>query len=62
MIAIRYELMRIREKTLTWIAWRLPRSIAYWATVRVLVADYDGNPSERPVLDALNSWGTRNAT
>ena len=59
MISIfRYEAAKIREKILTWIAWRIPRSVAYWVAVRVATADYDGNPAERPVVDALNSWGT----
>ena len=52
-----YEVAKVREKFLVWIVWRLPRSVAYWATVRVVTSDYDDNPSDRTALDALNAWG-----
>ena len=54
---IRYEIEKLREKVLTWIAWKLPRPVAYWATIRVATFNYDGNPGERSVLDALNGFG-----
>ncbi len=54
---IRYELEKLRVKILTWIVWKLPRPVVYWATVRVATFDYDGNPGERSVLDALNGFG-----
>lgn len=36
--------------------WALPRRVAMWAFIRVATADYNGNPGERTVLDALKSW------
>ncbi len=56
---IRYEIERLREKVLIWIAWSLPHSVAYWATLRVATFDYGGNPAERTVLDALNGFEKR---
>ena len=38
------------------IAWRLPRQVTYWAYIRVQTAGYDGNPAERPVVDAMKAW------
>ena len=55
-----YEVAKLREKVLLWMVWRLlPRSVAYWATVRVVTSDYPGNPGERTALDALRSWRHR---
>ena len=47
-----------RERVRIWLAWRLPRSVAYWAMVRVVTSDYDGDPTERSVVEALERWGT----
>lgn len=51
-----YRVEKYRERVLLWIAWRLPRAVAYWAAVRVMVEGYDENPAERPIVDALNDW------
>lgn len=36
--------------------WALPKAVAYWSFVRVATHDYDGNPGERTVLDAMKGW------
>jgi hypothetical protein len=54
----------MKEKIVKWIAWRLPRSVAYWAFVRCSVSNSDGsnypfNPDKRftgDVLKNLGSW------
>ena len=48
--------MTIRERLIIWLAWRLPRIVAYWAFVRVQTANYGGNPSDRSATDAMKSW------
>lgn len=49
-----------REDFLRWLAWKLPRDLAYWATIRVGTSGFDGpypgNPGERTIGDALDDW------
>lgn len=47
-----------KYKLVTWLAWHLPRSVTYWAAVRVAVHDYDGDPGERTAVEMLDGWGT----
>lgn len=60
-IHIKYEISRKREKMLIWLAWRLPRSIAYWAAIRVGCNATQGDYSNQVVpelyfMDALKRW------
>ncbi len=48
--------MTTRERLTIWLVWHLPRSLVYWAYVRVQTADYNGNPADRPATDAMQSW------
>lgn len=52
-----------KEKIIIWISWHLPKSIAYWATIRVGVHATTGEYSnqivpELPFVDALKRWET----
>lgn len=54
----RWWLMRKLENAKIWIAWHLPKSIAYWAFIR-MAAKTNGNPGERTcgdVLDQHKDW------
>jgi len=48
------------ERFWIWFAWRLPRPLAYWATIRVVTATYsdedDRTPCDVNALDALKAW------
>lgn len=44
-----------REKLTQWIAWRVPRSIAYWCFIRVYTASTNGAPSD-DVIAAMKAW------
>lgn len=47
------------EKFWMWVAWRLPRQLAYWATVRVVAHATTVGHEEVPELkamDALRRW------
>jgi hypothetical protein len=51
----------MKEKILTWIAWRLPRSLVYWATIRAGAHASTGEHSSQIVpemtfLDVLKRW------
>jgi hypothetical protein len=53
----------VKEKFWTWLAWKLPRPLAYWATIRVGVHATTGEYSqtvvpEMPYTDALKRWNT----
>jgi hypothetical protein len=54
--------MTRKERIVIWVAWHLPRSIAYWAYIRVATAGdkpgtpYPGNPTEQSVIDPINRW------
>ena len=52
---------RMRERLVIWIAWHLPRRLAYWATIRVGVHATTGRWSSQVVpdlyyADALKRW------
>jgi hypothetical protein len=51
---------RLYERFLVWLAWRLPRDLAYWMTIRVGTEGFDGpyplNPAERTIGEALDDW------
>jgi hypothetical protein len=52
------------EKLWIWLAWRLPRGLVYWCTVRLGAAASADDRSvgllmaEVPLLDALDWWNT----
>ena len=53
---------RMSERVLVWLAWRLPRRLAYWAAIRVGVHATRGRWSHQVVpelylVDALKRWG-----
>lgn len=50
-----------RERLIVWIAWHLPKSLAYWSTIRVGVNATTGEHSSQEVpalylTDALQRW------
>lgn len=52
----RFERRRIAEKVVTWIAWRLPRSVAYWAYVRVATEGANEYPGDQKVYEPMQRW------
>lgn len=54
--------LKLRERIATWIAWRLPRDVAYWAYIRVATSghkpgtSYSGNPGEQAVVEPMERW------
>ena len=54
--------MTRKDRIAIWIAWHLPRSIAYHAYARVAVAGdkpgqpYPGNPSDQMVTEPMKRW------
>jgi hypothetical protein len=52
------------ERFWVWLAWRLPRRLTYWASIRLLSAATCGkweneSPSGLLAKDALNRWEHR---
>jgi hypothetical protein len=47
---------RKSEKLLLAFVWILPRKLVYWCAVRVIVYNYNGNPSERSIIDVMKGW------
>lgn len=39
-----------------WLAYRLPRRLAYWAFIRVQTFNCQGNPAERAAPDSMDAW------
>lgn len=57
----RYELSKLRERTLMALAWRLPRPLVYWCAIRLMAHATTGQygTTEAPALlamDALKRW------
>ncbi len=53
----------MKERLLTWIAWHLPKSLVYWATIRAGAHASTGKYSDQIVpemtyLDVLRRWPT----
>jgi len=51
---------RLPDRVAMWIAWALPRRIAYWAAIRVMahgtrVHDHS-TPDEISIMDTLKAW------
>ena len=50
------------ERFWTWLAWKLPRRLAYWTAIRVNAAATqapqfsDKTPEQVSVMDALRVW------
>jgi len=49
------------EKIWIWLAWRLPKRLVYWASVRLMVSASVGTHSGEPVpdmtiTDVLSRW------
>lgn len=44
------------DRVAMWLAWRLPRRVAYMATVRVAVETTDEYPGSRTVVEVLGAW------
>jgi hypothetical protein len=51
-----YEVQKRREKALMWVAWKCPRTLAYWITIRVAVENSPDYPAEQPVGEVLEKW------
>lgn len=52
---------RGRERALMWIAWHLPRKLAYWAFVRVAAhgttGEWSGSvPDQLNIMEAMRRW------
>jgi hypothetical protein len=52
------------DKFCLWLAWRLPRRVAYWATARVGAYATQGEWSDQVVptltlMDAMRRWSSR---
>jgi hypothetical protein len=55
---------RQRERLVMWVAWHLPRHLAYWAFVRVAAAATTGEwsgsvPDQVSVMEAMRRWDGR---
>ncbi len=51
----------LSQRLWVWLAWRLPRPLIYWCSVRLITAATvgrygDTNPTELDVVTALERW------
>jgi hypothetical protein len=54
----RYEREKLAVRFWTWIAWRLPRRLVYWAVIRAATKPPEGNvyPADRTASEILKTW------
>jgi hypothetical protein len=57
----RYEMAKWRETLVCWIVWHLPRSLVYWATIRLFAHATTGRwgsetPDSVTIWTALKRW------
>ncbi len=38
------------------LAWLMPRRLVYWTTIRLVTHNCPGNPTERRIVEALETW------
>jgi hypothetical protein len=58
---MKYKLSKLRQKIWMKLAWKMPRKLAYWASIRVISNATVGTYSDQIVpdlkaLDALQRW------
>ena len=41
--------MTMLEKLRIWVAWKLPKGVAYWAAIRVMAGNLDNGPSDEMI-------------
>jgi hypothetical protein len=58
---LRYDLHKVPERVLIWLAWKLPKSLVYWCAIRLIAhatTNEYGNTvvPEVTAMDALERW------
>lgn len=58
----RYRWSKRRERFHTWVAWRVPKWLAYWCAIRVIANGTTGPHANQVVpeltaMEALERWG-----
>lgn len=61
MVDMRYEVQKMRERLLLWVAWHMPREIVYWCFIRLAAHATTGEFADREVpevtcIEALTRW------
>jgi hypothetical protein len=61
MLDLKYKMYRMKEKLILWIVWKLPKTIIYWAAIRLMsfaTCGQYGNdsPTDLPMMEALKRW------
>lgn len=46
----------MKERLTVWLAGLLPRSLAYWALIRVATEGCEGNPCEQQCIEPAKRW------
>jgi hypothetical protein len=60
------DLARMKERILIWLAWRTPRSLVYWCSIRLIAHATVGRYSDQVVpellaMDALKRWSDKDS-
>jgi len=63
----KYELNKRKEKFMIWVAWKMPRWLVLWCSVRLIANATQGEYSNQVVpeltaMDALKRWEERSTT
>ena len=58
----KYEYDKLKEKFMFWVAWKMPKWLVYYCTIRVFSHSSTGNHSNTEagrltVFEALHDWG-----
>ena len=57
----KYEVAKAKEKAWTWLAWKLPKTLVMWASIRLIAHATQGEYGativpELSAMDALKRW------
>lgn len=58
---MKYKYKKMKESILIWIAWKLPRDLVYWCSIRLMTSATIGGYEKQVVpellaMDALKRW------
>lgn len=47
---------RLKEKIVLWIVWKLPKSLVYWSTIRLMTTVNLNHPDDMNATDYLKAY------
>lgn len=60
LLVMKHRVAQVEERVYRYIAWRLPRKLVHWASIRLMahatIVWPTRTPDEVSIMDSLNAW------